>query len=249
MKVSFLDIGQGDAILIQTPSMQNILVDGGPDNKILEHLGNLLPILNDQIDMMILTHPHKDHIFGLIEVVKRYEVKQILISGINFKNSFYDEFLKEINKKNIKLTIASSDKDYNLGNGIYFDILYPNESMLGKNIQNVNNSSVAFKLVYSNSKILFTGDNELESETKELLSDFDFSANILKAGHHGSRTSSSLPYLMSVKPQTTVIQSGLNNEYNHPHSETLENLKNLNITVRRNDLEGNIIFLIKAMNK
>ena len=94
MKVSFLDIGQGDAILIQTPSMQNILVDGGPNNKILEHLGNLLPILNDQIDMIILTHPHKDHIFCLIEVVKRYKVKQILISGINFKNSFYDEFLK-----------------------------------------------------------------------------------------------------------------------------------------------------------
>ncbi|OGJ49237.1 hypothetical protein A2335_05120 [Candidatus Peregrinibacteria bacterium RIFOXYB2_FULL_32_7] len=244
-KISFLNIGQGDSILIQTTNLQNILIDGGPDQKVLEELGETLPIFFNQIDLMILTHPHADHINGLVEVLKRYEVKKVLISGINYNNNFYDEFLKSIKEQKIPLEIATANKDFDLNKKIFLDILYPINSLAGKNIENVNNSSIVAKLIInSNHKILLTGDAEQETENKELLTDFDLSAEILKAGHHGSKTASSLNYLQAINPKTTIIQSGIANTFNHPHQETLDKFNNLGFEIRRNDMEGRIIFEI-----
>ncbi len=240
LKIHFLDIGQGDSILIQTPYLQNILIDGGPDQKVLEELSQTMSYVIDDIDLLILSHPHLDHIGGLVDVLKRYQVKKILVSAVNYKNVFYEEFLKEINNQNIDIEIAESKKDFIIAPNLFLDLIYPIHNIAGKNFENVNNASIVFKLIYKNNRILFVGDCELECEDKILSANFDLSADILKVGHHGSRTSSSLDFLNAVKPKIAIIQSGKDNQFGHPHEETLEKFKKLGIDLKRNDLDGRI---------
>ncbi len=240
LKVSFLDIGQGDSILIQTPYLQNILVDGGPGQKVLNELGDILPPVMTKIDLIILSHPHQDHMDGLIKVLDRHEVGAVLFSGVNYKSPFYTEFLKNINLKKIPTFIANSNNDLKIAENIYIDIIYPNKSFVAKNIDNVNNSSVVAKLIYGDKKIMFTGDCEKECEMDILKSDFDLSADILKVGHHGSNTSTTAEFLNSINPKKAIIQCGKDNKFGHPKQETLDKLEKLNIEIKRNDLEGRI---------
>lgn len=240
----FLDIGQGDGILITTPDQHHILVDGGPEQFVLEELGESLPFLHRTLDLVVLTHPHADHVMGLVPVLERYSVKRVLFSGVNYESPIYDAFLNEIRERDIPLEVARASQDWRLpfknGGEIVFDVLYPFESLLGDHRSNVNNASVVMKVMYGPHKILLTGDAELEVESELVATDLDLSAHLLKAGHHGSRTSSSWEFLKRVNPEIVVIQCGTDNPFGHPHPETLEKLQDLDVEVRRNDLEGRI---------
>lgn len=244
LEVDFLDIGQGDAILIKSPYGQNILIDGGPDNTIIKRLGENLPWWDKQIDLVILSHPHDDHVAGLIDVIKRYKVKRILYTGAVHTSPAYLELLDLIKNYKIPLTIIDRPQVIKLGEKARLNILYPKSSILGQEVENLNNSSIVIKLVYGQNSFLFTGDAEVEVE-QELLArlakqKISLAANVLKAGHHGSDTSSSKNFLEAVNPEIVVIQSGKDNDFGHPSRRVLKRLERINAKILRNDLEGTI---------
>jgi len=237
----FLDIGQGDAILIRSPTNCTIFIDGGPDNKLTDDLSKTLPVLENQIDLLVLTHPHADHMNGLISLLNRYEVKSVFITGISYSNPTYTEFNHLINQKGTQIYYVQAPQKYELC-GIQFEIIYPINSEIGQSIENINNSSIVMRVKIKDNWVYLNGDAELEEEHEILEAGFKLDSDIMKAGHHGSRTSNSLEMLKAVSPKELVIQSGVGNSYLHPHPETLQKAKELGIKVKRNDIRGTISY-------
>lgn len=240
--IYFLNVDQGDSIFIKTPNNHQILIDGGPKNLVIEELTKVMPFFDKSIDLVVLTHPHADHLDGLIEVLKRFKVSAVLMTGIDYKSPNYDEFLNEIDKQGVEIFIAESISDFKFGS-VLLDVIYPKNQMIGMGIANVNNSSIAIKLNYKDKKILLVGDLEKEIEKELVAANLDLSAQILKAGHHGSKTASTPEFLKRVAPEIVVIQLGKNNSYGHPHEEALENMKQSGVkSILRTDIEGQIEF-------
>jgi len=237
--INFLDIGQGDSILIQTPSDKIILIDGGPGTKILTELNEILPFLEKSIDLMVLTHPHSDHIEGLVPVLKRYDVKAALITGVSYTNTYYEEFLENL-RQEADVYFAYADQDFDFGDGVYLDVIYPFESIAGESFENVNNSSIVIRLTYGDNEILLAGDSEVEVEEKLLESGVILASDVFKASHHGSRTANSADFLEAISPQTVVIQVSDDNSFGHPHQESLDVFEEIGAKVYRNDLDGRI---------
>jgi competence protein ComEC len=245
LEVYFLDVGQGDAILIRTSQNQNILIDGGPDESVLEKIGRLLPYTDRHIDLMILTHPHADHLIGLIAVLKRYEVNQVLYTGAHYQDASYRYFQEIISQKAKKRILAQSPFTFDLGDNCELNILFPLTNISGENFKNINNSSIVSELNCADHKILLMGDAEKEVE-KELLENYsDLQAEVLKLGHHGSKTASYLEFLERVAPKLAVILVGRDNKYNLPSPETLENLQTLDLKVIRTDQDGGLKIWLK----
>ncbi len=237
LEVYYLDVGQGDAILIRTPDNQDILIDGGPDDNILLELSKILPFWDRDIELVILTHPHDDHVAGLVPVLKRYQVDQVWYTEADYDNPNYKQFQEIITQKNIPHTQVFYNQILDLNN-IQLEVLYP---FINTEIpENINNISTVIKLVNQENKFLFTGDAEEEVEEALIHNQIDVSADVLKAGHHGSKTASTLEFLKAVTPSQIIIQCGLANKFSHPHFKTLYNLENLNLPVLRNDLDGTI---------
>lgn len=239
LHVYILDIGQGDSILIRTPLQQNILVDGGPDDRVIQRISQILPFYEKTIDLIVLTHPHADHVNGLVDVLKRYNVKTVLLTGASYNYPGYVEFLNLINQKKIQVVMANPKQDLKLGN-ILLDIIYPLESISGRSFENLNNSSMVFRLFHGSRKFYFTGDLELAGEENLLKSGLDLRADFLKAGHHGSRTSSSEALLDSIRPLYAGISCGIDNTFKHPHPETIKHLQARGISIYRTDLDGTV---------
>lgn len=239
--IEALDVGQGDAILITTPHGHRVLIDGGPGQSVLRELGASMPFLSRKIDAMVLTHPHADHVDGLVPVLRRYDVDQLMVTGVTYPNAAYTTLLKSARAPSLILT--NDDDDFVL-DGVTFDILYPFEPLLGDTIPNANNSSIVIMVSYGEHRILLTGDAEVEEESELVAAhdrgEINLHANVLKAGHHGSRTSSTSEFLERVDPEVAIISSGEGNSYGHPHPETLETFERLGITVRRTDREGRV---------
>ena len=243
VRVSFLDVGQGDSIYIRTPDDYFILVDGGPSVSILEELAEVVPRYNRRIDLILITHPHADHINGLVEIIKRFDVGGIVIVGTPSGNPYYQEILRLCDEWKIPVNFGHSERDIKIGNYLYLDIVWPAASMAGKEFENVNNASLAVRVITPDQVIFLGGDSEKEEEEELLGSGFDLSADILKAGHHGSTPASSLEFLEKVNPGVVVIQSGVGNSFGHPHKEALESFFKRAIQIRRNDLEGRVDFI------
>jgi len=237
LEVYFLDVGQGDAILIRSGSGKNILIDGGPDELVLEKIGRLLPYTKRKIDLMILTHPHADHLIGLIGVIKRYIVSNIVYTGANYQDASY-RYFQEISGK--KAQTKPANLRWDLGDNCSLRVLFPLTDISGQDFKNINNSSIVSELACGQNKILLMGDAETPVE-KELLSAYpNLHDQILKTGHHGSKTASSLEFLGQIKPQLAVILVGKDNKYNLPSAETLSNLQGLGIKVIRTDYDGDL---------
>ncbi len=226
-QIHFFDVGQGDAIFIKTPENHQVLIDGGKNDQILERLSEVMPFFDKEIDLVILTHPDLDHLGGLIEAIHRYKFNMVLITGIALDDDYYSEFLDEIGKQNGSVIFANQDSDFLLGD-VQIDVLFPFEKLVGESFANTNLSSIVSKISYFDHEILLTGDMEKEIESL-LISKNNLSAEILKIGHHGSKTSSSEEFLKQVSPEYAVIQCGKNNSYGHPHEETLEAIRNAGI--------------------
>jgi len=233
------DIGQGDAILIKTLNGHNILIDGGPDNKVIYKLGEYLPYTNRQIDLIVLTHPHADHVVGLVEVLKRFNVKQIILTGVNYNLVDYKIFQELILSKNIFYQIADRPGILNLSNNSKLIILYPDHDFLNQNVDNLNNTSIVIKLINNNISILLMGDFENE---EKLVCVYDLNSDILKVGHHGSITANSLDFLKAVSPKQAIISCGVDNRFNHPDFEALENIQNIESDIWRTDQNGDFYF-------
>lgn len=239
-EVVFFDVGQGDAIFIRTPQDHRILIDGGPGEKILEKIGREVSFLENEIDLVILTHPHEDHVSGLVEVLKTYDVKEILYTGVKGRNVSAKEWEKRVEKKGYR--VAKKGKRVS-ANNFSIDILYPEKDLRGKGVKDFNATSVVSRLTLEGKTFLFMGD-AYSTQEKEILSSFpSLDSDVLKVGHHGSKTSTSSEFLSAVDPLYSVIMAGEDNRYGHPHKETLETLENHSTEVLRTDRDGTIRFV------
>jgi competence protein ComEC len=240
LEIDYLDVGQGDAILIKTPYNQKILIDGGPDNSVLNELGANLPFFDNQIDIMILTHPHSDHVVGLVEILKRYQVNEVYYTGAVHTTDDYLAWLKEIKEQAIPLKIVKEPFDLTLGDNLKLEFLYPTKDFTNQHVSELNDTSIVTRLVYKNKKFLFTGDAGVEVESELLASNGDLTADVLKIGHHGSSSASSEDFLTAVKPTTAIISCGLDNDFGHPHLSVIRRLERLGIDILRTDQSGTI---------
>jgi competence protein ComEC len=232
LQLHVLNIGQGDALLLITPEQHHILIDGGPGNSVLTELSEVLPESFREIDLMILTHPHADHMEGLIPVLDRFEVKAVMMSAPAYNSEVYDAFLEAVKEENCEIYFADDDVDFRFAS-LELDTIYPFEALTDSYLENINNASPVIRV---NDWLLLTGDAELEVEAELLEAGIDLDVDILKAGHHGSRTSSSWEFLEAVSPTIMLISAGVDNSYGHPHEETLEKAADMGIEVLRTDL-------------
>lgn len=248
LQVVFFDIGQGDAIFINTPYDQQILIDGGPDDTVLQKLGEYMPFYDRDLDLIILTHPHADHVSGLVEVLKRYAVDEVWLTGVTHTSGAYLEFLDALKNNGAEtrlivkpenLVFRSSDDQTALP--ITLQALYPLTGFHEQTIDDLNDSSIVTRLVYGENEFLFTGDAGTEIEHQLLDTDFDLFADVLKIGHHGSTYSTTQEFLTAVNPTYAVIQSGAANSYGHPHRRVLDLLKKFGVKILRNDQLGDIV--------
>ena len=240
LKIYFFDVGQGDSILIETPSGRQILVDGGPDNKVLQKLGEVMPFYDRDIDAVIVSHPHADHIVGLMGVLERYEVKNIIEARESYNSSEFKAWSNTVKNENADNIEAVAGKIIDLGDGVTLTILHPFESVAGDNPKNPHDDVVVAVLKYKDLEIMLTGDMEQKIEWRLILAGENLDSDVLKVGHHGSKTSTTEEFLFAVSPEVAIIQVGTKNRYGHPSSEVLERLENYDIKYYRNDVGGDI---------
>lgn len=247
LRIVFLDVGQGDAVLVRTPGRHNILIDGGEgkqmNNKnIISKLWKYLPFFDREFDMVISSHPHLDHLGGLLNVVQSIKVKRILQSGVKYNTAEYQEWNRLINSKNIDYDIAVSGKEYLFKSSqgdVLLKVLYPFKNMENLEVEDVNDYSVVVLLEYADRKILFTGD--ISSDVEKGIADYKMAQDIdvLKVAHQGSDTSTSNLFLDSFNPEYAVIMVGKNN-YGQPSRRVLKRLERRNIYILRTDKMGDI---------
>lgn len=239
LEIDFYDIGQGDAIFIETPDKKQILVDGGPDLTILEKLGRELPFWDRYIDLVVLTHPEYDHMGGLIEVIKRYKIGGILTNGVIRDTAEYGEWQRIIQEKNIPILVAQAGGIVDLGDNIKLFILHPFENLAGQEIKKSNNTSIVAQLVYKDFELLLTGDIEKKIEKELVNAGINLKSDILKIAHHGSKTSTTQDFVIAINPILAIIQAGKDNSYGHPHQNVLDTLRNITtfITGRDSSIE------------
>lgn len=242
-RVTFFDVGQGDAIFLEAPDGNQILIDGGPGDRVLAKLGERMPFWDRSIDLLILTHPHADHLNGLLEVLKRYDAGMVMETGVHHSIPEYGEWHDLLKKKNAQMIAAHRGQRVNLGRAGMIDILAPFESFEDASPKNVHDAMVVLKFRYGSTMVLLMGDAEEPLEYKLLMSGTDVAADILKVGHHGSKTSTALAFVRAVAPTAAVVSSGKNNRYGHPHQQTLDTLAKFNIPVFRTDRDGDIEFI------
>lgn len=237
LRLYFLDVGQGDSAYIKNSDGTDILIDGGPDDTILTKLGKIMAFGDREINLVILTHPHADHLDGLVEVLKRYQVDEIWQSGVNHSTAAYAEFKNLISQKQIKNEFVQNGATKNFG-PVKILVLYPLLDLKNQDIDNVNNASVVSRLEYNQFSALFTGDAEKEVQ-QQILAQTQ-KATVLKVAHHGSKDALNEDFLAVVRPAVAIISAGKNNKFGHPHAPTVEALKRLAIQIYRTDQNGTI---------
>jgi len=246
LHVNFLDVGQGDAILIQTPNGQNILIDGGPDfQKINLELSEKLPFWDRTIDLVVCTQPQADHVTGLLEVLQRYEVKQVLEPGVSYNSSVYQEWLNVVEYKGIEYNLARAGQEIDLGNGIEMQVLNPQEGLFEETSHDVDNNGVVLRLTWGKVSFLFTADIREEAEFELIGQRANLRSTVLKVAHHGSETSTTSQFLAAVAPEVAVISVGADNPFGHPGPEVMERLIGRlgEDNVYRTDEDGTIEFI------
>ena len=236
----FFDVGQGDGALIVTPSGKQIVIDGGPDWKVLEGLGKTMPFLDRSIDLLVLSHANSDHSIGLAEILRRYDVGVLIVSGIEQGAAREREILETAKLMHVSIRAVRAGDRIDLSDGTFFDVLWPPRTLAHTFVTDLNNAAVLLKLHDGDHTALFTGDMEKVVEDVLVKARADVSTEILKVAHHGSKTSSSEEFLGASHPKTAVISVGTKNTYGHPNSGVLERLQSIGATVRRTDLEGAI---------
>jgi competence protein ComEC len=247
LRISFLDIGQGDAILFQTPRGGKILVDGGPDKKVLSRLGQELPIYTKNIELVIATHSDSDHITGLIDVLKNYNVKVLLYSLPNSDSEISKELIKVAILKNTQIVQVDRPMIIKTDDGLIIKILFPVKNMDG--IVETNAASIVSQFVFGENKIMLTGDLSQVGEIF-LVNKYGTSlkSDILKLGHHGSDSSNNPEFIQKILPEVAIVSAGENNSFGHPHKSVLDLLGEFKIPVLLTSASGTINFYTNGIN-
>jgi competence protein ComEC len=238
-EIIFFDVGQGDAILIQEGDFQ-VLVDGGPDDSVIFKLAKRMPSYDKKIEIVILTHPHEDHIRGLMNVLDEFTVERVFVNKIEYENKVYEDLLKGYG--DVILEVRQGDK-FKYGE-IEGEIIYPilNKDP-SKRVQdkNINNESIVTLLDIRGKRILLMGDAEHEVEYKLLKEAPLENIYILKAGHHCSRTATSDMFLRAINPEVAICSYGEGNKFGHPHYETIEKFQKHGVQYLETAREGDIV--------
>lgn len=231
--VHFLDVGEADSIFIELPTNECMLIDAGERENSQDIINYITNLNYQKIDYILGTHPHADHIGGLSTVIKNFEIGNIYLPKVSTNTKTYENLLTEISQKNLKVKTGKKDVSIINQANLKLDLLSPIET----SYKELNNYSLILKLVYGNTSFLFTGDAE-ELVEKELLNNID--VDVLKVGHHGSKTSTSEYFLKQVTPKYAIISVGTANKYNHPDKEVLNILTKYQAEVYRTDLNGTV---------
>ena len=241
LKVHFLDVGQGDSIFIELPNNETMLIDAG-EYMYSSGVQNYIKKLGySKINYIVGTHPHSDHVGGLSDIIKNFDFDKIYLPNAVSTTPTYVKLLEAIKVKGKKMTRAQKGVAIINDGKLNATIIGP----VGENYENLNNYSVVIKLTYGANSFLLTGD--METLTEKELTD-NLKADVLKAGHHGSNTSTSEDFLKKVSPKYTVISCGKDNDYGHPHEKVIERLKNHSVKIYRTDLNGTITFTSDSKN-
>lgn len=237
LKVHYFNVGQGDSILIQVNN-KNLLIDGGSKDKESQLIKDLKDFSVKKLDYVITTHPHEDHIGGMGQVIKNFDIGKFYAPKVTSNTKTFEYMVNQLNNKNLKINIIKPGmgSDIDLGKNTKVEIFSPNSS----SYDNLNNYSPIIKISYKETSFLFTGDAEKLSEKEVLEKGYAIQSDVLKIGHHGSSSSTSKEFLNKVNPKMAVISVGKNNDYGHPHKETISSLKNKGIKYFRTDEEGTI---------
>lgn len=231
------DIGQGDGMLIADGGYQ-IVIDGGPDGAMLSHLGSTMPFFDRTIDLLVLSHPHLDHLQSFPELLRRYRVRAVLFTGVAYAQPRYEEFLTLLADEGAAIAIANPSEDFLVGD-LMVDVLWPPPIYFGKKTKDVNDNSTALRVSVPGGKsVLLTGDMETGEERDMLRAGIDLRADILKVAHHGSRTSSSTGFLLAVRPSVALVSVAADNSYGLPDEDVLARYATLGIPLRMTMEEG-----------
>lgn len=240
----FCDVGQGDAILIRTPNGKYILVDGGPDRKILDCLARHMPFWKREIDLIILTHPHADHFFGMFYVLERYSVKAFATEQLENKTTAYREALKGFAKKGVAVQYVLAGDGWDLGQ-VRMTVAGPTQDFIDQTSpggtigESKEFASIILHIKHGDFDALLTGDSQVEG-LKEALPYLSGSIDVLQSPHHGSGFGLDETLLQSIAPAIAVVSVGAQNRYNHPHPKILKMYKDEQVPVLRTDLTGDV---------
>ena len=237
-RVHFFDVGQGDAILISEGNNQ-ILIDGGPDGtKLLEHLGRAMPLWDRTIEVVIATHPDRDHIDGLVDVLAHYHVDVMVMTRAQKQNEIFDALLLHLHQKNITVYEALRDYVLRLPSGADFRVVYP-ERGVPTTPRDVNDVSVAGLFTIGDEQFFLGGDLSSEQEDKLPLNN---AITVLKVGHHGSDSSTSDTFVKKIRPRDAIVSAGKNNRYGHPAPEVVLRLTNHGVRIFDTATHGSIVY-------
>lgn len=246
LTVVVCDVGQGDAILLKSSQGFDMLIDGGPPSSAaLNCLGKFLPPWDTTIELLVITHPDLDHIGGLVEIVRRYQINKVISSGASSPSNYYQLLLKELANRQVRVTMVRAGDLINITPDFKANILWP---MVTSSGMSTNYQSLVMKVNFGQAAIILTGDVEQEAEAEIVKINKDIKSDLLKISHHGSRSASSELWLKALRPQTALISVGTNNRYGHPHPTVLRRLQNLGISINRTDQSGDLVWQTYGQN-
>ncbi|CUP22213.1 beta-lactamase domain-containing protein [Clostridium baratii] len=238
MLVHYINVGQGDAELIQVNGL-NMLIDAGPGSNQKDLISYLDKLKIKKLDYVIATHPHEDHIGNMDDVINKYEIGKFYAPKVEHTTKAFEKMVTALKKKNLKINVIKEGTDsIDLGKNTKVSVFSPKANFNDK--KDLNNYSPIMKIQYGDTSFLFTGDAEKLEENYVLDKGYDVKADVLKLGHHGSTTSTTEKFLKKVNPSIGVISCAPNNDYGHPHKETLKKLEKYKVKVYRTDKDGTI---------
>jgi len=240
MRVSFLDVGQGDAVFIETPNGRQVLIDGGAGRVVLRELGTVMSFFDRSIDIVMASHPDSDHIGGLPDVFDRYNVSMYVDSGVQGDSALFSTLHERVAMEGLHEVVGRKGAQFVIDDGVTMEVLFPDRDVTHVE---TNTGSLIVRLVYGDTSFLFTGDAPVGIETYlTYLYGGALKSTVLKLGHHGSDTSTADAFLGYVEPEYAVISVGCDNSYGHPSKETIERLERFGIVYVSTCEKGTITF-------
>lgn len=244
LKVHFLNVGQADSILVQFPNGQNMLVDAGNNDDGPAVVSYLKSKGVSRIDYLVATHPHEDHIGGMDNVIRAFDIGQVYMPRATTTTKTFEDVLLAVKEKGLKISTARAGVTVLDQGSLKVNFVAP----CGSDYEDLNNWSAVTRIQYGSTSFLLAGDAEAQSEEEMLASGANLKADVLKVGHHGSSSSTSPAFLKAVAPKYAIISVGAGNDYGHPHKETLAKLANAGIRVYRTDRDGTVVFTSDGKN-
>jgi competence protein ComEC len=242
LNITIIDVGQGDAILVQSDN-KNMLIDAGPNSSSLNLVNSLTKMKINRFEVVVATHPHEDHIGGLDSVINKFDIDQVIMPQVSANTQTFNDVLQAIHNKGLTVTAPVPENNFTLGSALCA-ILAPNIP----SYEDINSYSIVMRVVYGNITFLFMGDAGLDSETDIISKGYSLNSDVIKIGHHGSSSSTSDELIKAVNPRYAVISSGQDNDYGHPHKETISKLNSAGVIIYRTDLNGDVTFSSNGTN-